>query len=114
MSYLMTAKCGQCGRVHRIPAGSPGVFCDCHLYCSSGDKPRDCSTSEYNYSGPLGWPAGSHQGAYDEGDDIRHRARYCSTHGKYIYKTPVFLEADYSQLKDRYRLPKKYRNLRSG
>jgi len=54
----------------------------------------------------MGWPAGAHGVDLQEGDDVRHRMRYCSTHDKYIYRQPVFLEVDSSFFKTR--LPKRY------
>ena len=54
----------------------------------------------------LGWPTGAHQNSAQEGDDIRHRVRYCTTHDLYIYKTAVWMESStdfyHSRLKKRY------------
>jgi len=67
--------------------------------------------AEYNYSGQLGWPVGAHQNSGDEGDDVLHRAGYCSTHSKYTYKGIIFIEADWKKwykkgrrVKERFRL----------
>lgn len=98
--------CPRCKKKWHVSDSSSGVECDCHLYCSEGDKPRDCSTTSVNWSGQLGWPAGSHTAVEQEGEDERHRVRYCSTHDRYIYKTPIFLEADSSFFERR--LPKKH------
>ena len=107
MSRLVLIQCPRCRRVWRIRDTSGGITCDCHLYCVDGDRPIDCSVASVNWNAQFGWPAGAHQDADDEGDDVRHRVRYCSTHNKYIYKVPVFLEFDrpsyYGQ-----RLPKRY------
>ena len=85
---------------------SSEVECDCHLYCREGRKPRDCSVTSVNWSGQLGWPAGAHQNSVQEGDDMRHRVRYCTTHDLYIYKTAVWMESStdfyHSRLKKRY------------
>lgn len=107
------AVCPRCGKVHRVNWGVPEVKCDCHLYCSSGDKPSDCSVTEYNYTGQLGWPVGAHLNRENEGDDVLHRTFYCSTHNKYIYKEPIWLEVDYKRF-ERERLPKKLRMLKSA
>lgn len=85
---------------------SSEVECDCHLFCAEGSKPRDCSVVVVNWSGQLGWPAGAHQKQVEEGDDVRHRRRYCSTHSLYIYKTAVWMAVDTSFY--RRRLKKKY------
>ena len=97
--------CPRCKKEWVVSEDCEGVECDCHLYCSEGSKPHDCSTTAVNWNGQLGWPNGSHQGALNGGDDVRHRVRYCSTHEKYIYRTPVFLEAESSFFESR--LPKR-------
>jgi hypothetical protein len=106
MPRQILVECPVCKRRQTISALSGGAWCDCHLYCSKGDRPIDCSTTSVNWSGQLGWPAGAHQNSVQEGDDVRHRVRYCATHDLYIYKTPVFLEVDMSFFERR--LPKKY------
>lgn len=108
----MKLECPKCHKVYTVPQYSPGRYCDCHLYCSSGDKPSDCSMTTYNWSGQLGWPVGAHQNSGNEGDDVLHRTYYCSTHSKYTYKMPVFIEADWKKwrrkrAKERFRLLKK-------
>ena len=80
-----------------MPQGSPDFECDCHLYCSEGERQQDCVTAEVNYSGELGWPVGRHTDSVNEGDDILHRVRYCSTHGKYIYKTQVIVPINWKE-----------------
>ena len=91
----MIVQCPRCRKRWRIQDTGVGITCDCHLYCSSGDKPLDCSvTSAITGTLQLGWPAGSHGADVQEGDDVRHRVRYCSTHDKYIDKVPLFLEFD--------------------
>lgn len=102
---LVLVECPRCHKRWRIQDTGVGITCDCHLYCSSGDKPIDCSVASVNWNAQFGWPAGAHGTDAQEGDDVRHRVRYCSTHDKYIYKVPLFLEFDRdSYLKQR--LPK--------
>lgn len=108
------AVCPRCGKRHLIPWAHPGVKCNCHLFCSSGDKPSDCSvTYPYNYSGQLKWPVGAHLKREDEGDDVLHRTGYCNTHKKFIYKEPIYVEVDWKRFKKE-RLPKKLRMLKSA
>ena len=105
--------CSRCGKTWVIPYPSPGRMCDCHLYCSSGDKPSDCSVTEYNYSGPLGWPFGVHNEPEDESDDLLHATHYCATHDKYIHKPPVFMEVDWKRWFSQ-RAPAKHRMFRGN
>jgi len=103
------AICHRCGKKHYLPFMSPGVECDCHLYCSEGTKPGDCTVTEYNYSGPLAWPFGSRSDPVDEGDDLIHATGYCSTHNKYVHKDIIFLEVDWEEWNQRKRIPAEYR-----
>ena len=101
-------ECPRCGKKWRLPLGSPGIECTCHLYCPYGTKPQDCNVTEVNYSGKLNWPTGLHNDPEQEGEDILHRTYYCSTHDVYYYKTPIWIEADSQKWFSR-RAPKKHR-----
>jgi len=108
---LAKVKCPRCRKLWTVHYPNPYIECDCHLYCSDGSEVSDCSVSltPYNWSGQLGWPEGADLDSEDEGDDVLHRAYYCSTHGKYIEKTPVIIEVDWDgwfdeRAKPRYRL----------
>ena len=104
-------KCPRCGKIWIIPWGDSGIECTCHLYCSSGSEPSDCTvTYPYNYSGSLGYPVGAHLNSADEGDDVLHRGGYCSTHNKYTNKEPVWLEVDWYKWENE-RAPKEMRTL---
>ena len=103
-------ECPRCGKIITVQQGSPDFECDCHLYCSDGERPQDCSVTEVNHTGDLGWPFGRHGEDLQEGDDVLHRVRYCSTHDKYIYKTQVIVPIDWKEYYSR-RLP---RHLRTG
>ena len=73
----------------------PGAECNCHLVCPDGEDPSDCSMTQQNYSGQLGFPFGIHLNAEEGGDDVLHRTYYCATHKKYSYRQPVFVEIDW-------------------
>ena len=105
-----TVECPRCSKIWRsLQWGSPGVECTCHLFCSSGTKQSDCTVAyPYNWSGQLGYPTGLHVDAKNEGDDVLHRTGYCSTHKKYVYKEPIFLEVDWKRYENQ-RLPAKLR-----
>jgi hypothetical protein len=104
------AECPRCHKIWRgIQWGNSGVECNCHLFCSSGTKPSDCTVQyPYNFSGKLGYPTGIHTKPYNEGDNIFQRGGYCATHLKYTNKEPIFLEVDWKRLENT-RLPKKLR-----
>lgn len=90
-------QCPRCKQIWDVPWGQDGVECNCHKWCSEGDKETDCSWQEYNYTGSLGWPHGAHTNRENEGDDLLHRVGYCSTHKKYTYKVPLFLEVNWKE-----------------
>ena len=97
MSFSMRVECPRCKRVWVLPQGSPGQYCNCHLYCADGDKPGDCTLVNARYSGQLGWPVGLHSHSETGGDDVMHRVTYCTVHNKYNYKTAVWIEADWQK-----------------
>lgn len=101
--------CPRCGKVWTIMQGADGTYCDCHLYCDNGSSPKDCSVTAQNYSGKLGWPVGLKQENLDEGSDVRHRTYYCSIHGIYSYKEPVYLEVDWERWKQTKRISARLR-----
>lgn len=90
-------ECPRCHQLIMVPQGNPDAECDCHLWCSEGDEPSDCSMTIVNYTGPLGWPVGSHQNSENEGDDILHRTYYCSIHKKYTYKQQIQIPVDWKK-----------------
>jgi hypothetical protein len=106
-------KCPRCGTVWTVPQASPGIECTCHLFCSSGNKPSDCSVTYPLHSNvKFAWPAGLHNDAADEGDDVLHRKGYCSTHGKYISKDSIWLEVNWEEW-HRKRAPEEFRTSRT-
>jgi hypothetical protein len=90
-------QCPRCHKIWTLPQGSPGTYCDCHLYCEDGTQPRDCNMTEQNYNGQLGWPVGLNQDGDEGGEKVLRRTYYCSTHGKYSYKEPIFLEVNWEE-----------------
>ena len=106
--FEQIVECPRCKRTWTIQQGTPDITCNCHLYCSDGDKPSDCSTTLVTDNVQLGWPRGLHVDAENEGDDVMHRVRYCSTHSKYIYKTPVLIPANWDEWFSK-RAPRKFR-----
>lgn len=104
-------KCPRCKQVWFVPWGDAGVECTCHKWCSEGDKESDCSWTVYNYTGSLGWPVGAHLNSENEGDDVLHRVGYCSTHSKYTYKVPMFVEVNWREWERKgFRVPVKWRD----
>lgn len=99
--FEMNVECPKCSKIWIVYPGTPDIVCTCHLYCSDGDQPSDCSLTTINYSGDLKWPVGLHTGDEDEGDDVMHRTYYCSTHNKYLYKQPVLIECDWDRWQSR-------------
>jgi len=105
-------ECPRCSKKWELPWAHPGVECTCHLFCSSGTKPQDCAVAyPYNYTGPLGYPAGLHNNAANEGDNITQRGGYCSTHNKFTSKEPIYLEVDWKRF-EKERLPQHLRLLK--
>lgn len=105
-------QCPRCGKIHTLPQASPGIYCDCHLWCQHGSKPSDCNlTAE---TGTIQWkyPEGAHTNDGDEGDDVVHRTAYCSVHKVYSYKTPVWLEVNWETWYQK-RAPRKFREIRT-
>ncbi len=84
--------CPICGLMWTIPYPTTEVDCTHHLYCDEGDEPSDCSVTEYNYSGQLGYPFGAHGSNEDLGDQRHSAWGYCSTHSRYVYKHPYTIE----------------------
>ncbi len=91
----MKVKCPECGTVYTVPQGTPDVACNCHLICPDGTIPRDCSMTEFNYSGSLGWPARINLNHENLSNDILHATFYCSTHDRYSHKVPIVIELDW-------------------
>lgn len=96
MGLEMRLECPRCKRILTVSEGTDSAECNCHLYCSSGDKPADCALADITLDHEVGYPYGMHTGDYQEGDDVLHRVHYCGTHGKYIYKTPIIIPVDWS------------------
>jgi hypothetical protein len=104
-------ECPRCHKVWTLSQASPGIYCDCHLYCEEGSQPRDCALTEYKFSGQRGWPLGMDQNQLDEGEN-RHRAYgYCTTHNRYSYKEPIWLEVDWKKWYAKKELPSKMREM---
>ncbi len=105
-------ECPRCHKLWRLPWASSGTECWCHLYCSSGTKPSDCSVPyPYNWSGQLGAFTGAHNDAKNEGDNIFQRGGYCATHNKYTNKEMIWLEVDWKRF-EKQRLPANLRMLK--
>jgi len=104
----MKVVCPRCKRIWIAHEGEIEVDCNCHLYCTQGNKPSDCSVTTVSFSGQLGWPTGLHVNADDYSDDVLHILRYCSTHAEYLHKVPIAVECDWEKWHSR-RAPKKLR-----
>ena len=106
--FEMRVKCPRCGRIWTVPQGTPDIVCNCHLYCSQGDKPSDCNVTPVTSGVQLGWPTGLHVGEDDDRDDIMHVTYYCSVHKEYYDKVPITINCDWEKWYSR-RAPKKLR-----
>ena len=111
--FEMVLECPECGHLWTIQQGQPGIRCNCHLFCTQGTKPSDCSITAYTDDLQYAWPAGMHNDPAKGGEDVAHITGYCSTHEEYIYKMPVWVEADWDEWFSR-RAPKKFRLLQRG
>jgi len=111
MSIQAKVTCPRCKRVWTVNQGEQEAECNCHLYCSQGTKPSDCSTSLVTFNHEASPPYGAHLGDPDEdnskinrpveGKGVMHRQRYCSTHGKYIYKIPIIIPVEWDSFLSR-------------
>jgi hypothetical protein len=93
----MRVPCPRCGRIWNFHSGDAGVVCNCHLYCEDGTKPSDCTVTKVAFNGQLGWPQGLHVGSASSNEPVMDLTYYCSTHGKYTQKEPVWIEADWNK-----------------
>jgi len=98
-------ECPRCHGVWTLPQASPGIYCNCHLWCPKGSKPSDCNLTKQEYNGSVGWPVGMDLGQLDEGADVIHRTYYCSVHKLYSYKEPIWLEVDWEKWYQQRKLP---------
>ena len=85
-----------------------GVPCTCHLYCSEGSKPSDCTVTEVSYNGSYAWPVGVHGGRSDDYDNQTNVNYYCSVHNNYYIKAPVLIEIDWGKLSKRAKPSERY------
>ena len=93
---LAPVECPRCHKLWMLPWASPGIQCDCHLFCTHGYKPDDCQmTYPVNFTGKLAWPLGEHLKPINLGDDVIHNMGYCELHHEYTTKVPVWLEVDW-------------------
>ena len=104
-------ECQKCHKVWTIPQASPGVYCNCHLWCQYGTKPSDCNLTDAYYEGSQGWPVGSDQNPKNEGEKVWERTKYCSVHEVYSTKIPMWLEVNWERWYQKRRLPRKFREL---
>lgn len=105
--------CPRCHKRLSAQEGIPEVDCDCHLYCSHGTKPSDCTMVAKTagpdaFTGRWKWPSGLHNQEAHEGDDTQARAYYCTTHNVYSDKMPISVEVDWSSWYGK-RAPRKHR-----
>ena len=85
-------RCPVCGKEWNVPAGADTQPCNCHLYCVDGSEPADCVMTAVSHDGQVAWPFGGH-GAVDSGcDNVLERTLYCTVHGKYSNRRPVYIE----------------------
>jgi len=108
----MYVKCPECHKRWLVQPGTPDIVCDCHKYCSQGDKPADCSVTTVKWEGELGWPRGLHRSEAEHDSDRPCHTYYCSVHDEYYDKVPVLIDVDWL-VKDR-RAPKDMRDFGEG
>ena len=117
----VSIECPRCHRILLADETATEVECICHLYCLNGIQPSDCHMVWQEYGktnsvgvplasqgGNVGFPEGAHFGHSDFGDDVMHRAYYCTVHGVFSYKQAQVIPVDAAQFKLR-RAPKKLR-----
>lgn len=107
----MRVQCPRCGKIWCVCQGNSEIECDCHTYCEEGSKQGDCvliadphaATTFKRYVGlKVGSPA-------DEYESEFCRKKWCSTHERYTYKTPVLIRCDWDEWLSK-RAPKKFRD----
>jgi len=106
--FEMRVECPRCGRIWTANQGEPEIDCNCHLFCSQGDEPSDCSVTKQSANVQFGWPAGMDTGADDDRDKVLDVTYYCSTHDEYYTKVPISIECDWEKWFSR-RAPKRLR-----
>ena len=112
--FMKKVECPRCHKIWTLPQYSPGVECNCHLWCPDGNKQSDCALTDASYSGTLKWPVGLDLGDKEEGSDVLHRTYYCSVHKRYSYREPIFLEGGDNKVWQKQRkLPSKMRELQT-
>jgi len=105
----MMLECPRCRRVLTAFNGEPDAECNCHLYCTQGDSPKDCSvTWPYEWSGELKYPLGLQTNPPNRGAEKYRAMGYCSTHDEYYYKDKIVVELDWGAYFSK-RAPKRLR-----
>ena len=104
----LRVKCPRCGRYLTAHLGESDVECNCHLYCSQGSKPSDCTVTEQAYSGSYNWPRGLHGGVSKAYDDETNRTYYCSVHSEYYSKPKFMTPVDWLKLDARAKSKERY------
>jgi hypothetical protein len=116
MPQTLKVKCPRCGKLWTLYDGDPDVDCTCHLYCSDGTKPSDCtlidarsaSAPDY-FKGQYAYPAGEHLGRGKEADNVPNRMYYCTVHGKFTVNQAVTIPANWGLLVGHNRVDKRVR-----
>ena len=85
-------QCKRCGKWWTVQPSNPERVCDCHLYCSQGTKPTDCSVTVYNFTGEYAFPLGLEHGNASKREKRYNAYGYCSVHDEWTYKYPVIVE----------------------
>ena len=88
--------------------GDSDVECNCHLYCTQGEKPSDCVVTVQAFNGSYNWPRGLHGGVSESFDDETNRNYYCSTHDEYYTKQKFMTPVDWSRRDYRARDSERY------
>ena len=113
VTRIAKVSCPRCGKTLTAHQGQPDVECDCHLYCSHGSKPSDCtlvaaSSGNDAFTGHWKWPSGLHNKDSHEVDDTQARTYWCSTHSVYSTKVPMLVSVDWDKWYSK-RAPSKFR-----
>jgi hypothetical protein len=116
MPQTLKVKCPRCGKLWTLYDGDSDVDCTCHLFCSEGTKPSDCTLLDALdsavpdvFKGQYAYPAGMHLGRDKEADNIPRRMYYCTTHSKFTQNQAVTISADWGLIKDHQRVDKRVR-----
>lgn len=95
----MKVECPRCGKIWNVNQGIEEIECDCHTYCDEGEREGDCvliadPNPLTTFKPYTGLKVGS---LADEYEAPLAKRKWCSTHNRYTYKTPILIECDWEE-----------------